>query len=154
MTEPAYDCLGRPVYPGDYVECTVHQYMSMSMGDRRRVKAIQDGNFVLNNDLSPRGTSCFRASNFRRVSQHAREHKQEKSMLHIAVLMVPSVDLVDHINNTSTRQQPPMFAGRTKEEIQERIRARLSEYPDEKWLICSGNTIGERADPPVRFRSI
>lgn len=74
-------------------------------------------------------------------------------MLHIAVRMTINADLVAFINDELSTK-PPVMAGRTKEEIQERIRARLAQYPDEKWLICSGNTIGERADPPVRFRSI
>lgn len=151
------DNSGERIYVGDYVQCKARYYDSLKYNERRRVQAIQDGCLVLNNTTSPIGTSLFRADRFRLAGRYHGWHRNSKqettTMIHIAVLWTPGLDMVAVINGVS-HNSSTLLAGHTKEEIQERIRTRLSQYPDEKWLICSGNTIGERADPPVRFRSI
>ena len=38
--------------------------------------------------------------------------------------------------------------------LKEKLRARISSFPHEKWLILSGNTVAEKSEPPVRFRSL
>lgn len=152
---------GNAVYAGDYVRCVDRGYSSIRYLEQRRVKRVEGNCIVMHNDDSPRTESPYRASNFLRCGKHHPAHKghqQEKTMLHIAIMIGTSqvqasiADIAAEINMPTIGQK--WLAGVTKEEIQERIRTRLSMHPDEKWLICSGHTLGERADPPVRFRSV
>lgn len=151
---PVLDCNGDPIYVGDYVECLHPAYSSLPLGAHRRVQAIIDGSIKLRNSIY--GASVYRPDRFRRATRHNKAHwvedQETTTMFHIAIRWSPDLDMVEVVMSTSNNQN--LLAGRTKEEIQERIRTRLSQHPDEKWLICSGNTIGERADPPVRFRSL
>lgn len=158
MREEPYVVLGdgKAAWTGDYVACNVNFYSSIEKGERRRIQRIEDGCITLNNSDSPIGTSNYRSSNFILAGRHHPNHKLEKTnMLHIAIQMRPGASMADMASFLMNASSAPMIcAGVTKEEIQERIRTRLSLYPDEKWLILSGHTIGERADPPVRFRSL
>lgn len=90
---------------------------------------------------------------------------QEKTMLHIAIRIGASggMDTFDLIaaqitaigrGTTTLSLVDSVMADTSAEGLKGRIRSRISVHSDEKWLILSGNTIGEIAEPPVRFRSI
>lgn len=168
MSDPlfVYDFYGRRIYVGDYVECLV-DYPSLEKGQRRRVQDIIAGCIKLRNDTEY-GASVYRPARFKRVSQHNPAHRnailfkqveyvfhnqEKKPMFHIAIAIIEGQDWNElaHIVNTV---RGAYMADTSADALKEKIRIRLSKYPDEKWLICSANTIGERAEPPVRFRSV
>lgn len=155
---------GNQAWTGDYVKCRVDHYSSVHKGQNRRIQRIEDGCIVLNNNGSPYGTSPYRPYNFTLAGRHHPNHKQEKTtVFHIAIRIIEGqnwTELANRINQIGrgdARGYPfedQVMADTSADALKERIRARLSTRPMEHWLICSGNTIGERADPPVRFRSI
>ena len=81
------------------------------------------------------------------------------AMLHIAV-RVNNNDY-EYIAATINKVNGPvpgdfhvtMMADISQDAIKEMVRQRITVDPTERWLILSGNTIGETASPPVRFRS-
>lgn len=149
---------GRRVYPGDYVKCATIQYTSINKDERRRVQRIEDGNIVLINHISPYGTSPYNPRNFTIHARYQKPHmyeQKETPMLHIAIELRNNASFEDMASFLRHASSPPVILADTSQSaLKERIKARLASYPDEKWLILSGNTIGERAEPPVRFRSI
>lgn len=163
------DNSGQRVYEGDYVKCGVDFYSSIKRGDQRRVQRIEDECIVLNNGSSPYGTSLYRSCNFNLSGRMAPAHRnkmahdamelvnqqENKTMLHIALEIgeAPVGNIVSWFNNGNWPKNSAM-SDTSADALKERIRARLSLHPLEKWLIFSANTIGERADPPVRFRSV
>lgn len=168
MSEPyALDRDGKRIYAGDYVQC-VNAYPSMPHGQRRRVLEIRPYDCIsLGNGQSPVGVSDYKADRFRLAGRHHPAHhnaamrqaldtlaKQQDTtnMLHIAIRYFADVDMVNVINNDSPNNGT-LLAGRTKLEIQERVKDRIAQNPGEKWLICSGNTIAETQSPIV-FRSL
>lgn len=156
------DANGKALTGGDIVRC-ISAYPSIEKGGRREIVRIEEPNIVLRNPMSPVGTSLYRPDCFvfvRHVAYNRMDRfhivnnaaQQEITpMFHIAILMIPDTDVVDHVNGSSSL--PGYIAGRNKAEIQERVKDRITRYPHEKWLICSGNTIAETQSPIV-FRSL
>lgn len=141
---------------GDLVRCIVGHYTSIKRGEIRRVVSVDDyGNIVLRNRLSPNGKSTYCVWNFALYKRKsAIDAGWRKNMLHIAVQIDEGQDwnkLADMIND---RHRPTMMAETSASAIKERVRQRVIAYPNERWLILSGNTIGEISSPPVRFRAV
>jgi len=155
MTDRIFDCDGKPMYVGDYVECRTDGYPSMPMGQRRRIQEIVNGCIVLANNTEY-GYSNYTPTNFRRASQHSPQHKKEqKVMLHIAIRTTPNFDYAALAIALNDVTAPIHFLADTSQDaLKEKLRVRIGLHPDEKWLILSGNTIAEMASPPIRFRSV
>ena len=81
-------------------------------------------------------------------------------MLHIAIRIANAsgteflmATIVEMINEGRTTEHV-VLADQSADGIKQKIRDRIALHPQERWLILSGNTIGELASPPVRFRSV
>lgn len=158
-----YDNDGQLLTVGDYVrrvDSRYLHYVGWAQGESRRILDVDGDKIILNNPRSPYGTSYYHAENF--VISNKRRAKQEApmaAMLHIAV-RVDNNDY-DYIAATINAINGPvpsdlrvsMMADISQDGIKEKVRQRVVAYPTERWLILSGNTIGETASPPVRFRS-
>lgn len=85
-------------------------------------------------------------------------------MLHIAVRLNESSmgTFVEQIHkfgmqvpgNLIGSGAPAMLVNTSADALKGEIRGRIQKCPGERWLILSGNTIGEIAESPVRFRSV
>lgn len=103
-------------------------------------------------------TSRFKKCNFIEVE---RPQQEKAAMLHIAVrinsedqTLEPGVIAKAIDSKWADGPHIHMMADVSADGIKAKIRARIQQCPFEQWLICSGNTIGEWAAPPVRFRSV
>lgn len=152
------------MFAGDYVECLVDTYASVRRGERRRIQKIEGDFIVLKNHLSSYGTSTYRPSNFRRVSQHAKEHK-ETPMLHIAVRIndmsigdihayISEYGMRVYDSNSAVGTPIPMVVDTSAQSLKNKVAERIKVRPEERWLILSANTIGEISTPPVVFRGV
>lgn len=149
---------------GDVVECISTGYMSVKPGQRRVVRATRDlggSNYhiLLDNNYSPiEGQSWFLAYNFKLVK---RRPKVAAKTLHIAVKLSDAGNeemgfgyIADAINDLKSSSHVSMMAETSGEKIRSRVEGRVRAFPEERWLILSGNILGEIAAPPVRFRSV
>lgn len=163
MPPYVYDCDGKAIYEGDYVECVVDHYASVRKGERRRVISICDGNIVLRNPMLPQGgASHYRPPKFRlagRQSPHRDRNnldqlKKEtpKMSLHLALRVDnhSDGDVVALIgdNRISTMANVDLQA------LKSRVSARIQADPTERWAIMTATTIAETSAPPVRFRNL
>lgn len=170
------DCSGNRVYEGDLVRC-VTSYLSVLKGEVKRIIRVEEPNIVLANALSPIGTSIYRPDNFRLERANSQSHRnqelrqmvdyvhaKDKPVLHIAVRLDDSslgtfieriykFGLARPTNLTGSGAPVGMLINANADALKNEIRARIRIDNTEKWLILSGNTIGEIAEQPVRFRS-
>ncbi len=153
-----HDKHGLPVYRGDYVKCMVSHFKGIDYNENRRVQEVlADGKIVLRNNYSPVGTSPYDPINFVRITKHNKAHKENNvaNMLHMAIMINGvTYEEIAHAASKGVFLEPSkVMADTSADAIKEKIRVRISAHPEERWLILSGNTIGEIASPPVRFRT-
>lgn len=80
--------------------------------------------------------------------------KEGIEMLHIAIkLRVGDTyqTIVERLNDNSGIKAYESIADSTPHALKERLKARIAQYPEERWLILSGNVIAETSAPPVSF---
>lgn len=178
---PPYDAHGVELFPGDWIRslfpyvhikagsihqihatdntCVTLKYKCYWKGmeyDEGRFKAI---NFEKLEPLTDQVAAYAEAINYARcpvtVTCEGQPQTKESIMLHIAVRIssYPNLEelvgeLVSHNVNTV---KLGLMANTSAAVLKEMVRVRVSSNPEERWLICSGNTIGESASPPVRF---
>lgn len=153
-----FDVNGDRIYVGDYVKCVVDWYASINRGENRRIQRIENGCIILINGKSPNGTSPYRPDRFALQARHHPWHRQKKgtNMLHMAIRVNPQMSYDEIATTIREREGAEMsrmiIAAVTQPELKERIKARLSQYPEEKWLCLSGNTIAEIEQPRVSYR--
>lgn len=181
MDDYAIDAMGNRVYPGDYVRCLVKQYVSLSRGACKRVKAVSGANLILKNDRSPSGEGPYRADNFEISGRYHPYHhggvdkrrprnayltntemaaltkclattEKEEIMLHLAVRVEEGQNYNSVANNINANERPSMISDVSASALKEKVRFRINANPLERWLILSGNTIAESAAPPITFR--
>jgi hypothetical protein len=162
------DGRGNRIYAGDYVRCSVGHYESIRCGEHRRVQRIENECIILNNCLSPHGTSPYRPHKF---VLHGRYHpfhgihknpikKQEaqlaKNALYIAVaLNYHSYGrIADAVNGVKSVGYVEVHADTSFESLKAWLNQRIRANPEERWLILSGTTLAEISAPPVSFRSV
>lgn len=161
----AWDCNGVRIYAGDYVKCVTGAYVSIEIGQVKKVLAVDEGRntITINNEMSPVGTSDYMAYNFRLVRRSACDKTQDKEtpmgMLHVAIRIKDGEGyqdiarrINDHHAEIDADSVPDMMADTSPNALKERIKVRIRQYPNERWLILSGNTIAETSSPPVSFR--
>lgn len=78
--------------------------------------------------------------------------KEAETMLHLAVRVENGQNYQSIANSVNIKKFVPTMADITLSALKERIRARINQNPDERWLIVSGNTIAENSAPPVAYR--
>lgn len=80
--------------------------------------------------------------------------KKETGMLYIALLLGNNTNYNDIAKtiNDDTLGTWPVMADTSLDALKERIRNDIRSFPDHRWLILSGGTIGEASSPPVVFR--
>lgn len=80
---------------------------------------------------------------------------KESVMLHIAVRISGNRSLEEIVRELISHNvnaiELGLMANTSAAVIKEMVRVRINRNPEERWLICSGNTIGESASPPIRF---
>lgn len=169
------DTHGNEIRPGDWVR-SLYPYIHLKQGSLWRVMGTDNTCVHLQYKCYWRGNEYdenrFKGINFELVcppltsEPEKREaapytainqpQTKESIMLHIAVRISGTgetrslAEIVTDINHLDGNVKW-LMADTSADTLKTRIRERIRTFPEERWLICSGNTIGESASPPVRF---
>lgn len=154
----ALDRYGNRIYKGDYVKCVAKDFM-VGIGENRRVTHISSPHVI-----EIRGMTFHDSHNFRLSGRYHPYHrnpakwdaerlkKEPKEMLHIAILVGEGQNYNSIANNIGRGEKPPTMAETSMDALKERVRDNIKQYPSNRWLLLSGNTIAEMSAPPVAFR--
>lgn len=157
MTKHSYttDRYGWRIYVGDYVECITSQYNSIKKGDLRKVLRITADCFELYNESSLYSSSLYRQDNFILSRKVYKKLEGKKDMFSIAIRITDLTkdQLMSRIN-AGNFESVHAKAAESESILREWLRQHITTYPDERWIILSGDTVAEISNPPVIFRKV
>jgi len=163
----ALDHKGERIYPGDYVRALVMSG-NLYKGESRRVREVglNNDSLKVNGSVLTHHPSNFEVSGRYHPYHHngvdkrrpkskylTNSEKEAQPMLHVAVKLdrLDSYSTIRESLNSNVESVQSM-AETDLSVLKERIRMDISNHPDNRWLILSGNVIGEASAPPVTYR--